>query len=148
MLFYQYRKSHVGDITVSHKIVLSPQWGFLHTTKMQLHSSGQLCEVWQTTWFGTSVITGYNFNSMKSRWDSDIWKTKYSVVFHDWNHLSLPVGTIESLIKVMACWQLDDKPSPELILKSMTPYHVNWAQKVETVHRGILQQLTHLYKVS
>ena len=65
--FFQYRKSHVGAKTVSHKIVLSPQWGFLYTAIMQLHSSGQLCEVWQTTWFGTSVMAGYDFNSMKSR---------------------------------------------------------------------------------
>ena len=38
---------------------------------------------------------------------------------------------LKSLIEVMACCQLDDKPFPELILKSMTPYHVSWAQKVE-----------------
>ena len=76
MLFYQYRKSHVGDKTVSHKIVLSPQWGF-------------------TTWFGTSVMTDYNFNSMKSRSDSDFENLSiqlYSMVRIIYPYLLVPLS--------------------------------------------------------
>ena len=32
----------------------------------QLHNNGQLCEVWQTTWFGTDERAGYDFNSLMS----------------------------------------------------------------------------------
>ena len=45
---------------------------------------------------------------------------------------------LKSLIRVMACFQLDDKLFPELILKSMTPYHVSWAQKVEVCQRHVI----------
>ena len=45
---------------------------------------------------------------------------------------------LKSLIQVMACCQLDDKPFPELILKSMTPYHVSWAQKVEVCYWHVI----------
>ena len=53
----------------------------------------------------------------------------------------------------MACWQVDDKPSPELILKSMTPYHVNGAQKswdsalrdITTAHTPLQSKLVEYY---
>ena len=51
----------------------------------------------------------------------------YSMVKIIYPFLLVP---LKSLIQVMACCQLDDKPFSELILKSMTPYHVSWAQKV------------------